>query len=171
MACNYVSEVISILLKYQLAKPANIIGCTKEEVNNLEKQLNVKFPIAYKQFLLEMGHCAGSFFRGTNIYVDNDFFDLQRSAKKILDRNGNNFSLPSNAFVFSMHQGYQFNYFHIDQNEDPPVYFYEEVPECLEKRWDKFSQFLLDSAKEEVKLIKFIRRMEAEKKLVLEQKK
>ena len=40
---------------------------------------------------------------------------------------GNPFELPDDAFIFLMHQGYQFMYFHTaDRNEDPPVYYYLE---------------------------------------------
>jgi hypothetical protein len=34
--------------------------------------------------------------------------------------------LPKNAFVFYMRQGYQIMFFHLGEDEDPPIYFFGE---------------------------------------------
>jgi hypothetical protein len=34
--------------------------------------------------------------------------------------------LPDDGFVFFMHQGYQFNFFRVSGEDDPPVYRYFE---------------------------------------------
>lgn len=49
------------------------------------------------------------------------------------------FTLPADAFVFSMHQGYEFNFFVICEGNDPPVYKYVEGGGPPVLVWDSFS--------------------------------
>ena len=61
------------------------------------------------------------------IFYD-DIFGLRKSAYSLLEENGLDVSLlPKNAYVFFMHQGYQFLYF-ITENgvDDPFVYYFTE---------------------------------------------
>lgn len=52
-------------------------------------------------------------------------YDLQEWAAELLEEN--NFqSLPAHAFVFWMHQGYQFSFFILNGDDNPPVYHYSE---------------------------------------------
>jgi hypothetical protein len=52
--------------------------------------------------------------------------------------------LPSNAFVFYGHQGYEFGFFLLGQGDDPPVYQYVEGEETPNLVWGSFSDYLSD---------------------------
>ena len=95
-----------------------------KELSQLEGQLEVNFPKAYKEFLLAMGKGAGIYMKGSDVFYDT-IPDLKDASQElILD---NNFlTLPPNSFVFWMHQGYQLAFFKLNEGENPPVYYYSE---------------------------------------------
>lgn len=102
-----------------------LLPCTAAEVEQLEQQYEIKFPAVYKQFLLTMGKSAGRFMLGSSCFFDELPF-LEEGAKELLQEN--NFKeLPPNAFVFWMHQGYQFAFFMPNEGDNPPVYYYHEA--------------------------------------------
>jgi SMI1-KNR4 cell-wall len=68
---------------------------------------------------------------------------LQEEAVALLNYNNEDFILPTDAFVFSMHQGYEFKYFKTSEGDDPPVYQYVEGnghPPVMV--WNSFSSYL-----------------------------
>lgn len=71
--------------------------------------------------------------------------NLIEDAKILLEENNFPEVLPADAFVFWMHQGYQFAFFRIGEGEDPPVYHFEEGQESqtFQRIHDKLSEFLL----------------------------
>jgi hypothetical protein len=61
----------------------------------------------------------------------------------------NPFALPANAFVFFMHQGYQFMYILCDgASEDPPVYHYLEYESAAKVVYQRFTAWMEDCAKQ-----------------------
>lgn len=109
----------------KLLEPGEISPCTEAEVKALEKQLNVRLPGAYREFLLWMGKDGGKLFRGTDCWYEL-LPKLQSWARELLAENGLSDLLPTDAFVFLMHQGYQFMFFRLSEGEDPPVYHYDQ---------------------------------------------
>lgn len=97
----------------------------------------------YRNFLLEIGHRAGLLFQGTDIFLGS-IKELTKEAKGLLEENQESFNLPEDAFVFSMHQGYEFNYFRFSEGNNPPVYQYIEGEGEPKLAWDSFSSFLSD---------------------------
>src|SRR5437764_15449035 len=97
--------------------------CTQSEVEEMERQLGLSFPPAYREFLLWMGHDAGEMLAGSN-YRWHELPTLREWAVELLS--GNNFpqALPEDAVVFLMHQGYQFMFFRASEGSDPAVYYY-----------------------------------------------
>ena len=105
-------------------KRIKLIPLKQSEVNSLEVHFKIKFPDVYKEFLLSMGKGAGMFMQDSSVF-DNELLYLREWAEELLEEN--NFrSLPENAFVFWMHQGYQFAYFLVDGENNPVVYFFSE---------------------------------------------
>jgi len=54
--------------------------------------------------------------------------------------------LPSDAFIFSMHQGYEFWYFRISEGDNPPVYGFHEGeadPQLLVAQFPTFMDYIL----------------------------
>ncbi len=107
MKSDLISQIVKKIISTGIANPNSIKGCTIDEINNLESAINMRFPAIYREFLLAMGHRAGSFYVGTDMFYDN-LIDIQEWAKELLIEDGNLFALPNDAFVFSIHQGYQF---------------------------------------------------------------
>jgi hypothetical protein len=122
---------------------SEVIPCTEEEVCTLEKQLGLSLPGAYREFLLWMGHDSNTFLVGST-WAYNRLWDLQKTAQELLEENGFPQSLPRQAFVFFMHQGYTFNFYCLDEGDDPPIYRYNEAHEqaAFPMIFSRFSDFL-----------------------------
>ena len=118
--------------------------CTEEEVRLLENNLKCRFPEAYREFLLWMGHGAGTFLQGTDIFYEH-VQRIQKWAKELLSENSFPKSLPDDAIVFMMHQGYQFMFFRISEGDNPPIYYYHEAYhfDSFELRFPNLDEFLL----------------------------
>ncbi|MEO7019177.1 MAG: SMI1/KNR4 family protein [Ktedonobacteraceae bacterium] len=105
-----------------------MVPCTLGEVAQLEQQIGHALPAAYREFLLWMGRSGGGFLTGSDCFY-RSLADIQEGAKELLQEDHFSGTLPDNAFVFFMHQGYQFNFFLLNEGDDPPVYLYfEEIP-------------------------------------------
>jgi hypothetical protein len=72
-----------------------------------------------------MGHSTGRLFPGSQWKYKN-IIRLQTGAKEILERNSFPEQLPDDAFIFWMHQGYQFMFLRLSEGDNPPVYYYHE---------------------------------------------
>lgn len=117
--------------------------CTAKEISEIESFFDVKLPLFYKEFLMLMGKQAGPFMKGSSVFYD-EVFDLKEGATELLSQNGF-ISLPDDAFVFWMHQGYQFAFFKLnDDNNNPPIFFYYEgkTKNDFERKEHSFTDFL-----------------------------
>jgi len=92
-------------------------------VRDLEQQLRVELPPAYKAFLIVAGN-GWEPLEGSHYAIEDDLANLQRSGQRIMKPDGA--KLPDDAFVFLVHQGYACNFFLVQDGEDPPVYEYVE---------------------------------------------
>lgn len=130
------------LWRFGYSKP---LPCTTKEIEKLERWVGCRLPSAYREFLLWMGHSGGGFLNGSDCFYEH-LKNIQTGAKELLIEDHFPGVLPQNAFVFFMHQGYQFNFFYLGKEEDPPVFFYfEESPVQISFQviYSKFSNFLL----------------------------
>jgi hypothetical protein len=98
--------------------------CDEWQIQDLEQEFGVKFPVAYKAFLLIAGHGCTAL-QGSHHAIDDDLAECQRSGKRIMERDGGKF--PTGVFVFLVHQGFVCNFFVLDDGDDPPVY------ECVDR--------------------------------------
>jgi len=121
----YLDQVKTQLAEAGFVPPSAIRPCTWDEILALEQRLNLQLPAAYKEFLLWMGHGAGSLFRGSDVFYD-DLDGLKEAAIELLRENGLTGYLPEDAFVFYMHQGYQFDFLRTSEGDDPPLYHFGE---------------------------------------------
>jgi hypothetical protein len=139
--------IVSLLSEYNIANDNEIQGFTASEVEKCEQALRLKLPNQYREFLLAIGHDAGLLFQGSDILFRNvdNLLELRKEAEYLLAENEETFILPTDAFVFSMHQGYEFNFFVISEGNDPPVYQYVEGDGPPVLVWDSFSAFLRKS--------------------------
>ena len=137
-------EIISALVEKKISSTQDIKGCSESEIAGIEEFCHAKLPSQYRDFLLAIGHSGGKLFQGTDIYYRN-LVGLQDAAKDLLKENGEDFDIPLDAFVFLMHQGYEFDYFRLSEGDDPPVYQYVEGHGEPQIAWKSFSKFLSES--------------------------
>ena len=137
------SELRNQLVTNGVATLAEIRGCTPHEIEELERLVGKNLPLSYKDFLLTVGHQAGGFLRGTDKLYEHvaEFTD---AARELLAENGLPGGLPEDAFVFYMHQGYEFGYFRAGEGDDPPVYQYFEGNGSPKLVWPSFTGYVVD---------------------------
>ena len=88
-----------------------------------------------------MGKAAGDFMKGSDFFYER-LFDLRESAEALLEDDNSNFTLPKNAFVFWVHQGYQFAFFNCE-SDNLAIFYYMEG-EGAKKIYDTFEDFLIE---------------------------
>jgi hypothetical protein len=133
---------IQELEKYLSIRGCELHGCSTAQIDKLERLLAVSLPLCYKEFLLAMGNGAGQFMKGSSAFYD-EIFDLKEASMELLI-DDNVKPLPDGAFVFWMHQGYQFAFFHPDEGDNPSIYFYHEGESHkeFERKEESFTDFL-----------------------------
>lgn len=125
---------------YVKGNPFRIIGCSNEEIDALQSELNITFPEAYRSFLLAFGKDLGGLFLDTEMFFD-DLVENREVASEILEEE-NCIELLNGMFVFSVYHGFQFLCFKIGAEDDPPVFHYLEGNCKLEKISDHFSDYM-----------------------------
>ncbi len=125
---TYLAQVKQVLAENpSLNLSGHFYPCTEKEISELEKQIGLKLPEAYKEFLLWSGKGLGSFEIGSDIFYDQvDLVELQQDARDLLVENNFPQQLPEDAFVFWMHGGYMFTFFRTSEGANPSVHFYRE---------------------------------------------
>lgn len=142
---DFVNEILSA----GLATEKDVQGCSDEELSSLKVSVGHILPNAYECFLLKFGEGAGGFMQGTDIFYSS-LKGLKEEAIELLEENEEGFGLPDDAFVFSMHQGYEFLYFKLSDGDDPEVYQYVEGNGKSEKVWRSFTEFMQQSLKQHI---------------------
>jgi len=132
---------------------AGITGdpCDEWDIRDVEQQLHVALPAAFKAFLLVAGKYFDPFV-GSQYVLGHDGgaleigpAEVQRRGERIFQRDGQ--SLPSNAFVFFAHHGTATRYFFLDGGDDPAVYEYVEHQPPPKQLASSFSAFLADEVR------------------------
>lgn len=123
-------------------------ACSPGEVEQLARDARVSLPAAYKAYLLIAGREPPSDWVGSDCTIDY-LPKLRAGAEELLCECGQP-SLPTQAFVFWMHQGYQFLYFLADGGtDDPPVFYYLEGQPGSIQKFERFSDLMLMPGDEE----------------------
>lgn len=151
----YLDKVKERLKEQNLVSPNEFFPCSPDEVIWSEQQLGISLPKAYQEFLLWMGHGAGQFLRGSDCFFKH-LPDLQEWAVELLQENNVLEPLPEDAFVFLMHQGYQFSFFRLSEGDNPPTYSYCEGTNqtSFTRTHDRFSDFLATEVERYAKYLK-----------------
>ncbi len=115
---------------------------TRVEIDRLEIHLGLPIPGAYRAYLGIAGTSPPLELVGSDCHGQY-LFEMRQGAIELLQEMGDPFTLPDDAIVFLMHQGYQFFYFHADgTNEDPPVYYCFEDRNTVERPYEHFSDWV-----------------------------
>lgn len=118
-------------------------GATSTAITELEHYAGGPLPLAYRIFLEMMGESAGDLFRGSHALLSQKWsLRYRRFAERMLEKYKAEDALPDNAFVFLMHQGYQFLYFCLDGGDDPPVYAITDGERKPAQISDRFTSFV-----------------------------
>jgi hypothetical protein len=148
-----VDDILSVLMESGVLT-SDVVGCTVEEVLEVERELGVVLPTRYRQFLERLGKGAGRFLRGSSVFYPT-CLDLTAIAREMLieerEDSGIEIDLPSDAIVILMHQGYQFYFIRASEGEDPPVYFFHETGHFFRPQQLTFTQFFLQSARQQAR--------------------
>lgn len=111
-------------------------------IARLEDHLARPIPPAWRAYLAIAGTSPPPKLVGSDCY-GRYLFELHEWAIELLNESGIPFSLPDDAIVFLMHQGYQFCFFHADSvTEDPPVYRFIEDGTVAERTHERFSDWV-----------------------------
>src|SRR5258708_4440408 len=143
------SVIVRKLVDSGAAKASEVAGCTEGEIEELESAVGAKLPQVYREFLSRMGRSAGQLFLGTDIFFEHLRRGLTKGANLLLARDGKP-PLPKKAFVFGMHQGYQFTFFLLGENEDPTVEGYLEKDD-FSRVAGSFSEFLTQAVEDTIR--------------------
>lgn len=160
--------IVELLVSKNIAKRKEIRGCSEEEITYLEKHFSLSFPKIYRDFLLTLGHGAGDFFIGIDIYY-NSLIGIKEGAYELLEECPVDYKIPHDAMVCTMYQGYQFMYFRVSEGENPPVYWYMEGDSQERKIASSFSQYLIKNVfgqaeRKEINVLLRERRLSQQKK-------
>ncbi len=137
-----ISSACQVLITAKVCTNDTILGCTPEQLADVERDFGRPLPAIYRAFLERMGCGAGRFYRGTHYFYP-EIRGLNSAAVDLLRECGNKPILPANALVFSMHQGYQFLFMSDLPRDDPAVYHYHEGGDGFELCHHSFSNYLL----------------------------
>jgi len=149
---DFINEFANTLIFNKLATEHNIVGCSSAEIDIIEQIFDIRLPELYKNFLQKMGHQAGRFGQGTDMFYQH-LIDNQEGFQELLQEDEVVFELDKNFFVISSHQGYIYHFFDIVEDLiDPPIYGYMEGDFKVKQTNSRFSDFLLGNLKEELSL-------------------
>ena len=131
-----------------LAIGSEIKGCALAAVDAIELNSGCRLPRVYKAFLHELGGGAGKFLSGSD-WTCPKLTRIQREARGLLRGLKAENPLPASAFVFLMHQGYQFRFFRCDGDDDPAVYLFAEGENAPRQVFARFSDWLMQCVDDE----------------------
>ncbi len=143
-------EFLNSLISLKIVNKNDVIGCTEQEITNLEEYIGSKLPVVFREYLLVMGRSAGAYSRGTS-FLYKDLFEITDLAKKtMLLEQG--VKLPKDTFVIFSHQGCIFGYFKLADGNNPPVYTCSVSSNKLLMYSESFTEYLDKSLAEEVNI-------------------
>ena len=161
----YLDTVKARLEELHSVRLDKIFPCTEEEVSILEQKIGRALPAAYREFLLWMVRDIGGLFQGSECHYW-DVILLQRAAAELMQEDEFSEPFPEDAFVFLMHQGYQFHFFRTGEGDDPPVYHYVEGQEeggSIKMVYSHFSDFLLAMVEHHARITRYIASLQSKR--------
>lgn len=141
------TPLISLLKDIPVVALEEVVGCSDNAIQQLEKEFGVTLPGVYKSFLRIMGERCGDLFLSDNLFVK-DLKYLQLTAREWSAENATITILPTYFFFFG-HHGYQFMFFNCEDGDNPPGYLLSETyttPECVDSTLSSVLFQMLEAA-------------------------
>lgn len=142
------------------------VGCTQQEINQIEEISGGKLPECFLEFLSIMGKAMNrkeigmrGFLEGNAVFYE-DLFDNKEGMQELLDEDGrSDLVLTTNDFVFYDSQGILQAFFKLNEGDNPPVYAYEEgySGEIFPKVAESLSSFYERYLESDITLFKELR--------------
>jgi hypothetical protein len=127
---------------------AAVVGSSLADLEDYQRERELVLPADYIRFLSIAGEDAGDFLKGSDfLFVE---LDNVRSEADALLEDDSGPQLPDGAFVFCCHHGYQFLFFCLGTNPDPPIYYYLEGDGDFKVVAAGFSEWLVDTVLDEL---------------------
>jgi hypothetical protein len=142
------SQVIAVFERLRSAGvvgDATLVGCSDGEIAGLETQLGSPLPESYRTYLRVAGKGAGEFLAASEARLQ-DLGEIKQG----IDEMEGSWRPKQHDFVFMMHQGYEFTFFELSDDPDPPIWQYLEGHSGPELAWPSFSAFLESMASEHI---------------------
>jgi hypothetical protein len=117
--------------------------CTEDQIQALEKQLGIKVPNIYREFLQWMGKNRAGLLVGTKWLIE-DVPGLKPELVKLIATNKSPAALPDDAFVFWGTQGYEFHFMRLSEGDASKIYRYHGTLDMKEAAFPVISQNLND---------------------------
>ncbi|CAI3951379.1 hypothetical protein [Commensalibacter communis] len=102
---------------------AEVIGCTKEQIQDLEAFHKLQLPKFYKIYLRYFGVTAGALFLGSDAYYDCLIGSDNITQGFIELLHENNITPPDHLFAILLHQGYAGEFFTTKPYMDDPIIY------------------------------------------------
>jgi hypothetical protein len=148
MPNNFMHGLRENIIANGFADDETLEGCTPAEILSIETQLGIALPDVYRTFLKEMGKCTGDFLSGIDVTYP-AILSFKETAQRLL-RYANASPLSSTAFVFALHQDYQFMFFDTTKGDDPPIFHYREKDVKSRQLYDSYSNWLRASLDDQI---------------------
>jgi hypothetical protein len=131
-----IDDFVMRLVDSGVARPAELKGCTPDEVAIFETDFGLRLPRTYRRFLERMGHSAGKLFAWDHVdayypAVLSMLDDLRAPRDEPVDSPDEHtylrtVTLPEKALVILGRLDEQFHYIVCDGGEDAPVFHFSE---------------------------------------------
>lgn len=145
---QFISELENFK-KLLLTNNSNVIGCSEEQLVQLEIFYNIKLPEFYRLYLSFFGIKSGSLLLGTEAFYESLIGDDNITSAFIELLNENNKVAPEFLFAIELHQGYSGAFFiSFPYNDDPVIYSYTEGEDIVNR--GLFSNYTIMGFKEHV---------------------
>lgn len=145
-----IQKLIALMVERGVAKEAELVGMPNNDIQFLEKQLNLTFPQTYVQFLQNFGHSAGYLSPWMAIYFD-DLKKIRSQYELLCATQSKSHKLEANVLIIGNWESI-FDYIICDGQPDPVVYRLDlynldaSNPREYTKNYSEYLQNMVESA-------------------------
>src|SRR5687767_12061014 len=122
----YIEKVKDLVKELGHLAEDQIIPCSEEEVNRLEKLLKFKLPLAYREFLLWAGYKLGNVNLCNSFSYNNVLFNSEDGFNDVISQDDFDLIPDDIIVLYITCQNTGFEFITSSEGDDPPVYMYNQ---------------------------------------------